>query len=182
MSQTGKKMTQSPDAPSPFGKRDGEVALDQALPADEHVAFIGTIRSAWTARADCPKNMAAARAAGRPARLEIDPPYRRGLEGLRGTSHVIVLSWLGLAPRDLIVQMPRHATRPKGVFALRSPARPNPIGLHVARLVDLDEAAGLVTLDAIDVLDGTRLIDLKPYFASTDSFADATPVRHGDAP
>ncbi len=168
-----------------FEPRAGEVALPRdpaTMAADAGVIFIGRIRSPWTTRADCPKNMAAARAAGRPATLEIEPPYRPGLAGLAGTSHVVILSWLGFAPRNLIVQQPRHATAPKGVFALRSPARPNPVGLHVARLVELDAEAGLLTLDAIDVLDGTPAIDLKPYFASIDSFADATPPRHGDAP
>jgi tRNA (Thr-GGU) A37 N-methylase len=52
----------------------------------------------------------------------------------------------------------------------------------VARLTALDEANGLLTLDAIDALDGTPVIDLKPYFASIDSFPDATPPRHRDAP
>ncbi|MEW9804885.1 tRNA (N6-threonylcarbamoyladenosine(37)-N6)-methyltransferase TrmO [Mesorhizobium sp. ZMM04-5] len=168
-----------------FEAREGEIALDKdpaAMAPDAGVVFIGRIRSPWTTRADCPRNMAAARAAGRQATIEIAPPYRAGLGGLGGTSHVVVLSWLGRAARNLIIQKPRHAAEPKGVFALRSPARPNPVGLHVAGLVALDAAAGLLTLDAIDVLDGTPVIDLKPYFASIDSFPDAQPPRHGDAP
>lgn len=168
-----------------FEARDGETALAQdpaTMPPDAHLVFIGRIRSPWTARQDCPKNMAAARASGRQATLEVEPLYRPGLAGLAGTSHVVVLSWLGLAPRNLIVQQPRHAAAPKGVFALRSPARPNPVGLHVAGLVALDAEAGLLTLDAIDVLDGTPVIDIKPYFASIDSFPDAAPPRQGDAP
>lgn len=168
-----------------FERREGEIALESdpaMLPADAHLVFIGRIRSPWTNRADCPKNMAAARATGLAATIEIEPPYRPGLLGLARTSHVIVLSWLGFAARNLIVQEPRHASSPKGVFALRSPARPNPVGLHVARLVTLDEAAGLLTLDAIDALDGTPVVDLKPYFASIDSFPEAVPPRHRDAP
>jgi tRNA (Thr-GGU) A37 N-methylase len=94
----------------------------------------------------------------------------------------VVLSWLGFAPRNLIIQKPRHATEAKGVFALRSPARPNPIGLHVARLIALDVGTGLLSLDAIDALDGTPMVDLKPYFASIDSFPDALPPRHRNAP
>lgn len=168
-----------------FEAREGETALAQdpaTMPPDAHLVFIGRIRSPWKTRQECPKNMAAARASSRQATLEIEPPYRPGLAGLAGTSHVVVLSWLGLAPRNLIVQQPRHAAAPKGVFALRSPARPNPVGLHVAGLVALDAEAGLLTLDAIDVLDGTPVIDIKPYFASIDSFPDAVPPRHGDAP
>ena len=168
-----------------FEPREGEIALAEdpaAMVGDAQLVFIGRIRSPWTTREDCPKNMAAARASGQQASIEIDQQYRPGLEGLAGSSHVVVLSWLGFAPRNLIIQKPRHADRAKGVFALRSPARPNPVGLHVARLVALDAAAGLLTLDAIDALDGTPVIDLKPYFASIDSFPDAAPPRHRDAP
>ena len=118
--------------------------------------------------------MAAARATGQGATIEIDPLFRPGLAGLAGVSHVVVLTWLQHAPRNLIVQKPRHAAAAKGVFALRSPARPNPIGLHIAKLVSLDEAAGTLILDAIDVLDLTPVIDIKPYFASTDAFPEAT--------
>jgi tRNA-Thr(GGU) m(6)t(6)A37 methyltransferase TsaA len=100
-----------------------------------------------------------------------------GLAGLEHVSHVAVLTWLDRSARNLIVQKPRHAPRPKGVFALRSPARPNPVGLHIARLVGLDADAGILTLDAIDVLDGTPIIDIKPYYASTDSVPEATVAR-----
>lgn len=159
-----------------FEKRDGEMQLatDPAvMPGDGHVVFIGRIRSPWTRREDCPKNMAAARDKGGGASVEIALPYRPGLAGLDAFSHVLLLSWLHHAPRNLIVQKPRHAVIPKGTFALRSPARPNPVGLHIARLVALDLDAGVLTLDAIDVLDGTPLIDIKPYFASTDAIPDA---------
>jgi tRNA (adenine37-N6)-methyltransferase len=168
-----------------FEKREGEVRLAQDpsdMTPDGHVVFIGRIRSAWTTREDCPKNMAAARATGMQATIEIDAPYRPGLGGLAGTSHLAVLTWLNLAPRNLIVQKPRHATEPKGVFALRSPARPNPIGLHVVKPIAIDMAAGTLTLDGIDVLDGTPVIDLKPYFASIDAFPEAIPPRRSSAP
>jgi tRNA (adenine37-N6)-methyltransferase len=160
-------------------KREGEIELgfDPATePGEAHLVFIGRVRSPWKDRADCPKNMSRARERGRPARLEIEPPYRPGLEGLARASHVVVLSWLEAAPRNLIVQKPRHAERPSGVFALRSPARPNPVGLHICRLDGVDAEKGIVLLDAIDALDGTPVIDIKPYFASTDSFPDADRV------
>ena len=181
MSQTDKKMTREPiDTAAEFADRPGEQALDQD-PAeqtpDAGVVFIGRIRSPWTAREDCPKNMTAARAAGRRAMLEVDPAFRPGLDGLQHTSHIVVLTWLNRAPRNLIVQKPRHASEAKGVFALRSPVRPNPVGMHVARLLDLDIAKGRLTLDAIDVLDGTPVIDLKPYLPGIDAFPEA---RHGE--
>jgi tRNA-Thr(GGU) m(6)t(6)A37 methyltransferase TsaA len=160
-----------------FERREGEESLafdPAAMPADGHVVFIGRIASAWTKREDCPKNMRAARETGQPASLVIDTPYRAGLRGLERASRVIILSWLQHAMRTLIVQKPRHAPEPKGVFALRSPARPNPIGVPVVRVVSLDIAGGRLDLEAIDVLDGTPVVDLKPYFASVDSIPDAT--------
>jgi tRNA-Thr(GGU) m(6)t(6)A37 methyltransferase TsaA len=161
--------------------RPGEIELPfdpAALAGDGTVVFIGTVRSPWQTRETCPKNMAAARDTGQPATVEIKAEYCGGLSGLHGYSHVVLLTWLDRAPRNLIVQKPRHATETKGVFALRSPARPNPIGLHVVRLVALDQLKGLLTLETIDVLDGTPVIDVKPYFASTDAIPEATrPVR-----
>ncbi|MBW8909359.1 MAG: tRNA (N6-threonylcarbamoyladenosine(37)-N6)-methyltransferase TrmO, partial [Mesorhizobium sp.] len=115
-----------------------------------------------------------AREAGVPATIVFDQAFRPGLQNLERASHVVILSWLHHAPRNLIVQKPRHAAEPKGVFSLRSPARPNPIGLHVAKLVGIDIAAGRIEIDAIDVLDGTPVIDIKPYYASTDALPDAT--------
>lgn len=165
-----------------FEEREGEqqLAEDPAnMPGDGHIVFIGRIRSPWILRETCPKNVRAAREQGGGATVEIDVPYRPGLEGLGRASHLVVLTWLHHAPRNLIVQKPRHAADAKGVFGLRSPARPNPIGLHMVRLLKLDMDAGLLTLDAIDALDGTPVIDLKPYIPSVDAYPDAVFERSG---
>lgn len=157
-------------------KREGEIELDfdPAESADDaRLAFIGRIRSPWTDRSACPKNMNAAREAGQPATVEIDPVWRAGLAGLERASHIVLLTWLDRSPRNLIVQKPRHAQAPSGIFALRSPARPNPIGLHVVKLLRVDHAEGVLHIEAIDVLDGTPLVDIKPYYASTDAVAEA---------
>ncbi|RWA72442.1 MAG: tRNA (N6-threonylcarbamoyladenosine(37)-N6)-methyltransferase TrmO [Mesorhizobium sp.] len=159
-----------------FETRKGEKLLETDpadMPADGHVVFIGHIVSPWTSREECPKNMRAARETGRTATILIDEAYRQGLQNLDRASHIVILSWLDHAPRNLIVQKPRHASESKGVFSLRSPARPNPVGLHVARLVMLDIEAGRIEIDAIDVLDGTPIIDIKPYYASIDAFPEA---------
>ncbi|MBO6716870.1 MAG: tRNA (N6-threonylcarbamoyladenosine(37)-N6)-methyltransferase TrmO [Rhizobiaceae bacterium] len=157
--------------------REGEEALDfdpGALPGDGKIVFIGRLNSPWKSRDECPKNMADARKLGRPASVAIDTLYRRGLTGLERFSHVILLTWLDRSQRDLIIQNPRHASEPRGTFSLRSPVRPNPIGLHVAQLVSLDIDSGILGIDAIDALDGTPVIDVKPYFPSIDSIPDAT--------
>jgi tRNA-Thr(GGU) m(6)t(6)A37 methyltransferase TsaA len=155
-----------------YGIREGEKALpfDPAARAtDAGLIFIGRIRSPWTRREDCPKNLCEAREHGAPATVEIDPPWREGLLGLDGVNHVILLYWMDRARRDLIVQRPRNTTVPTGVFALRSPVRPNPIGLGVVKLLRIDRAAGQLKVDGIDCLDGTPLVDIKPYYASTDA-------------
>jgi tRNA-Thr(GGU) m(6)t(6)A37 methyltransferase TsaA len=183
MSRSGNKMASFlHTAGRKASTREGEVALasDPAdWPGDAHVVFIGHVRSPWTSRDDCPKNMNRARERGSGASVEIGAEFRPGLADLDAASHVIVLTWLNFAPRNLIVQKPSHAPQPKGVFALRSPARPNPVGLHIARLVALDCDAGRLSLDAIDVLDGTPVIDVKPYYASIDSFPEAVVEPRG---
>lgn len=156
-----------PPVPHMSGRREGETALahDPAAVADATVAFIGTVETAYDAQ-DCPKNIAQARATGRTARLHIDPPYRPGLEGIAAGDAVIVLYWMAGARRDLIRQMPRHRDAATGVFALRSPARPNPVALAVVRVLAVE--AGVVTVDAMDCWSGTPLIDIKPYLGSVD--------------
>ena len=72
--------------------------------------------------------------------------------------------------------MPRHYGVQRGTFALRSPARPNPIAMSVVRLLRLDGAR--LEVVGLDCLDGTPLLDLKPYFASTDAVADAVVGWH----
>lgn len=162
-------------APAAHAARPGERLLPfdpGANAPDAGLVFIGRVRSPWTERSDCPKNMREARERGRAAAVEIDAAYADGLAGLERFSHVVVLTWLHGSRRDLIVQWPKHADAARGTFSLRSPVRPNPIGLHVARLLEI--AGTTLTIEGIDALDGTPVIDLKPYFSSTDSIPDAT--------
>jgi tRNA (adenine37-N6)-methyltransferase len=156
--------------------RPGEIMLpDDPATArgDAHIVFIGQVRSPWTKDAPRPKNPREARERGGLARLEIAAPYRPALRGLEAYSHVVVLAWLHEARRDALVIQPPHADTPRGVFALRSPVRPNPIGMTVARLVRVDCDAGIVEIDAIDFLDGTPLVDVKPYRPGIDAVPDA---------
>ena len=156
--------------------RPGELAADcdpASMPPDAGLVFIGVAHTPWR-RGNCPKGMRAAREEGRPATLDIAEPWRPALSGLKRASHVIVLGWLQTARRDLLVQSPIHAKTPSGTFALRSPARPNPIGVSVARLVRLNVGGGVIELDALDWFDGTPLLDIKPYFPGNDAIPDAT--------
>ena len=155
--------------------RPGDVRLDlPAAPAvDAALAFIGRVRSSHGVGDRAPKNPAEARARGEPATLVIDAPYRPGLAGLERYSHLIVLAWLDRARRDLIQITRPSRSEPTGVFALRSPVRPNPIALSVARILAVDATSGLVEIEATDLLDGTPLIDIKPYRPGIDAVPDA---------
>jgi tRNA-Thr(GGU) m(6)t(6)A37 methyltransferase TsaA len=153
--------------------REGEVAA--ALPAqfDASLYFIGRIRTPWQSREQCPKNP---RESDAVCTVELDPRWAPGLEGLETVSHVLLLYWMDRTRRDLVVQSPRHYGEQRGTFALRSPARPNPIAISVARLVRVEGNALLVA--GIDCLDNTPLLDIKPYFASTDSVPEAVVSWH----
>ena len=149
--------------------RPGEIAIDLPDSFDAHVHFIGRIRTPWAALEDCPKN--SRRRSDVVATIELDPRYAQGLKDIGLCSHLIVLYWLHLSRRDLIHQMPSHVSEPRGVFALRSPVRPNPIGLSVVELVGTEGPR--LRVRNLDCVDGTPVIDIKPYFASTDSFPEA---------
>lgn len=169
------------DESTPAGIRPGETALpfDPAATADDaRLVFIGRARTPWRARGDCPRSVRVARErTDEAARLEIDAAFRPALAGLERTSHVIVLYWMHEARRDLLTQVPRHLGEPRGTFALRTPVRPNPIALAVARLRRVDVAGGLVEIDMLDCLDGTPVIDLKPYIPTIDAVPEATTGR-----
>jgi tRNA-Thr(GGU) m(6)t(6)A37 methyltransferase TsaA len=108
---------------------------------------------------------------GVPAQVELFPQYADGLLRLEKHSHIWVLAWLEGAERDVLQVTPRGVTDPgpdglHGVFAVRSPARPNPIGLTAARV--LSRQGLTLELVRLDFADGTPVIDLKPYFLSRD--------------
>lgn len=149
--------------------RPGEIKIELPASTDAELHFIGRIRTPWQTLDQCPKNTAARRDVE--ATLEVDAPFDQGLKDLDLLSHVILLYWLDQSRRDVIIQAPSHAPEPRGVFALRSPVRPNPIGLAVAEVISVD--GNHVRIRNIDCVDGTPLIDIKPYFSSTDSVPDA---------
>ncbi|EFK12411.1 methyltransferase, YaeB family [delta proteobacterium NaphS2] len=121
---------------------------------------IGTVRSTLKNRSDCPFQ----ETEGAPeAWIEIDPHYKKGLLGLKPGDEIIVFTWLHLGNRQKLQVHPRgNRKNPfKGVFATRSPSRPNPIGLHQTRIVDLEQPLK-IKVQALEVLDGTPVVDIKP--------------------
>ena len=151
-----------------FDIRPGEERLQNDLDYHAQITFIGHIESPWHL-SDCPKNLRAARERGQTATLHIKPPFRAGLEGIEAGDALILLYWMSHAPRDLIRQVPRHRETGTGTFNLRSPARPNPIGMGVVKVLEIDTDAGHLRIDAIDAIDGTPLVDIKPHMPLADT-------------
>ena len=149
--------------------RPGERTLALPQRFDAEIYFIGRIRTPWQDRSQCPKN---ANGSDAVCTLEVDERYAEALTGVEAASHLVLLYWMDRARRDLAIQVPRHHERPRGTFSVRSPARPNPIALSVVRLVSVDGTTLKVV--GLDCLDGTPLLDIKPYLPSVDSRPKAT--------
>jgi tRNA-Thr(GGU) m(6)t(6)A37 methyltransferase TsaA len=163
------------DGETGFGIRPGEVAVELPAAPDAGLYFIGRIRTPWKSRAECPKN---SRGSDAVCTVELDPAFQPALEGLEGTTHLWLLYFMDRAPRNLVVQVPKTYGQGRGTFALRSPARPNPIAMSAVRLLGIED--GRLKVVGLDCLDGTPLIDIKPYFASTDCFPEAVVGWHRD--
>jgi tRNA-Thr(GGU) m(6)t(6)A37 methyltransferase TsaA len=156
------------DDKNAFGIWEGEVAVDLPPQYDASLYYIGRIRTPWRQRKDCPKN---ARESDAVCTIELDSRWAPALKDVESCSHLVVLYWMDKSRRDIVLQVPRHYGVQRGTFALRSPARPNPIAMSVVRLLGVEGAT--LKVAGLDCLDNTPLLDLKPYFASTDSVPDA---------
>ncbi len=149
--------------------RPGEQKIVLPEPNDANLIFVGRIRTPWKTSSECPKSSAARDDVE--ATIEIDELFVDALRDIEKFSHLIALYWLTLSRRDLALQCPSHLDHPRGTFALRSPVRFNPIGLAVVKLIKVDGPR--LTVLGVDCVDGTPLVDLKPYFASLDSRPEA---------
>jgi len=137
--------------------RDHEIAIETPLSADASLTFIGQIETPWTRRQDCPRRGSLD---GPECALVIDPPWIPALDGIEGFAMLDILYWLHQSRRDLVRQNPAHTDRTRGTFALRSPIRPNPIGLSRVQLIRRDNHRLIVR--GLDCVDGTPLLDIKP--------------------
>jgi tRNA (adenine37-N6)-methyltransferase len=123
---------------------------------------IGYIRSPYQNTEQVPKGLGAQHAAE--GILDILPPYEAGLTDIEGFSHLIVLWVFDRAGGFELLGTPPSDNRPHGVFATRSPRRPNPIGFTVVELLRRDGSRLHVL--GVDMLDGTPILDLKPYLSN----------------
>ena len=129
---------------------------------DIQLTPIGRVRSPFTTTGEIPKGLGAQHEAE--GVLEIDPAFDAGLADVEGFSHLYVIWIFDRADGASLVAHPPSDDRPHGVFATRSPQRPNPIGLTVVRLLGRDGPR--LRVKGIDMLDGTPIVDIKPYLSN----------------
>jgi tRNA-Thr(GGU) m(6)t(6)A37 methyltransferase TsaA len=133
--------------------------------ASFQVMAIGRVESPLTERASAPRQGDE----GAPdAWLVFEPSVLEGLEGVRPGDSLLVLTWLDRARRDVLRVHPRgdRSRAPQGVFATRSPDRPNPIGLHRVEVVSIEGSRALVR--NLEALNGTPILDVKPVLGAID--------------
>jgi tRNA-Thr(GGU) m(6)t(6)A37 methyltransferase TsaA len=123
---------------------------------------IGHVRTPYTNTKEIPKGLGARHEAE--GRLELLPEFAAGLADIDGFSHLFVLWMFDRSDGFDLIGVPPIDNRPHGVFATRSPRRPNPIGLTVVELLSRD--GGILRVRGVDMLDGTPILDIKPYLSS----------------
>jgi len=126
---------------------------------------IGVVRSALSDRKGAPRQGYE----GAPdACIEIQPEFQRGLDGVKAGDHVIVLTWLHQGQRDVLEVRPRKDPRNPitGVFATRSPDRPNPVGLHRVTVTRIE--GGRLDVRPLEAIDGTPVVDIKPVLEQSN--------------
>ena len=124
---------------------------------------IGYVRSGYGSTQEIPKGLGAKHDAAEGV-LEVLPEFEAGLQDVEGFSHLFVIWAFDRSEGYELVGKPPTDNRPHGVFATRSPRRPNPIGLTVVELVSRDGAR--LHVRGTDMLDGTPILDIKPYMSS----------------
>ena len=134
---------------------------------------IGILHSPLKTRSEAPHQ---GRNTGIICTAEIFPEYAPALEGIEVNSHLILLCWFDRAERNILQISPphrdsAHSSKMHGVFARRSPARPNPIAFEIGELLNVDGT--VLTLRGLDVLEGTPILDIKPYSPKLDCVPEA---------
>ncbi len=132
---------------------------------------IGIIHTPYKSLSDCPRQ---GRQTDTTCEVEVFDEFEPGLTDIEGFSHLILLYWLHLGRSkdySMMVQTPWDR-EPHGLFTTRSPRRPNPIGVSVVKL--LARVDNILKVKGVDVLDGTPLIDIKPYVPQFDGADDVT--------
>ena len=132
---------------------------------------IGRIHTPFPNKADCP--IQPGFSGGAKGRVELFEPYAEGLQDIETFSHLFLLYRFDRAEAVQFVRTTFLDDTPHGIYASRHPCRPNGIGISVVRLLGREGNALLV--EGVDMLDGTPLLDIKPYLPQYDAIPEANP-------
>ena len=147
---------------APSELRTGEETVELPKRANAGVYFVGVIHTPWRTRRECPKR---GDPNGPVCTITIAERWRKGLAGITRHKRLQVLYWMHEARRDLALQTP-FQRETSGTFALRSPARPNPIASSYVELIGV--SGNVLQVRGLDCIDGTPLIDLKPEHGANE--------------
>jgi tRNA (adenine37-N6)-methyltransferase len=128
---------------------------------------IGVIHTPYLRREDIPRQ---GRLSSELCEIEVFPEFAPALTDVEQCTHLVVIFWLHLADRNCLIATP-YDGKEHGVFATRSPNRPNPLALDIVELLEVKE--NRLKVKGMDALDGSILLDIKPYSAGIDSFPHA---------
>jgi tRNA-Thr(GGU) m(6)t(6)A37 methyltransferase TsaA len=129
---------------------------------------IGIIHSPFKERKDAPRQ---GRLTKKKCTIEVYPEFAQGLKGIENVSHIFVLYFGSQSDRSVVQSRTPFSEKPIGVFATRSPNRPNPIAICIADLLTIEN--NVLTVSGLDALDGSPLLDIKVYSSGIDCIPDA---------
>ena len=132
---------------------------------------IGVIHSSFSTPAGTPIQPKGA--TGTHGTVEVFPEYAEGLRDIDGFSHIILIYHFHLSGKPVLIAKPFLDDKKHGIFAIRGPSRPNPIGISVVRLVRVEK--NVLHIQDLDIVDGTPLLDIKPYVPEFDA-AEVTKI------
>ena len=143
-----------------------------ALYAEEmspmHLHPVGVIHTPYSRREDIPRQ---GRLSMEICEIELFPEYTLALKDIEQCTHLFVIFWLHLGDRSRLTATPPHDGKEHGVYATRSPNRPNPLALDIVELLNVE--GNRLKVKGMDALDGSILLDIKPYSPGIDCFPEA---------
>ena len=126
---------------------------------------IGIVHSPFKEQKGTP--IQSAYAQGTEGTVEIFPEYADGLKDIEGFSHIFLIFHFHLSGKASLTAKPFMDDKPHGIFSIRGPNRPNPIGISIVRLVGVEK--NILHVEDLDIVDGTPLLDIKPYVPEFDT-------------
>jgi tRNA (adenine37-N6)-methyltransferase len=139
------------------------------MPDQLEIEPIGVIETPFSEPTGTP--IQPSRAGEARGRIRIDPRFQAGLKDIEGFERIWLVYWLHRTPEPLLLVTPFLDQRQRGIFATRAPARPSPIGISAVRLLSVQD--GVLEVADVDMVDGTPLLDIKPYVPEFDSYPNS---------